>query len=109
MAPAGRIAAFVLALLLGAVSAAAARAQAVAPGDDLQARIDAAAPGQVLRLLPGRHAGPVRVRHPVSLVGERGAVIAGNGKGSVVVVEAPDVRIEGLEITGSGTDVPGMD
>ena len=36
-------------------------------------------------------------------------MIAGNGTGSVVTVEAPDVRIEGLEITGSGIDVPGMD
>src|SRR5690606_7797285 len=63
----------------------------------------------VLRLAPGRHAGPVRVTRTLALVGEPGAVLAGTGQGSVIVVEAPGVRIENLEVTGSGIDVPAMD
>jgi nitrous oxidase accessory protein len=78
-------------------------------GQPLQPLLDAAQPGEVLRLGPGRHAGPLTIRTSVALVGEPGAVLAGNGKGSVVTVEAPDVRIERLEISGSGIDVPGMD
>ncbi len=81
----------------------------VEPGTALQPLIDAAAPGEVLRLAPGRHAGPLLVDRPLALVGEPGAVIVGTGKGSVVTVTAPDVRIEDLEITGSGIDVPAMD
>ena len=61
----------------------------------------------MLRLAPGRHAGPLRIDTSVALVGEPGARLEGAGTGSVVVVTAPDVRIEGLEITGSGIDLPG--
>ena len=75
----------------------------------LQPLLDTARPGQVLRLGPGRHAGPLTIRTSVALIGEPGAAIAGNGRGSVVTVEAPDVRIESVEITGSGMDLPGMD
>src|SRR5690606_18624886 len=78
----------------------AAKAAGVVPaGEPLQPLIDAAAPGAVLRLGPGRHAGPLYIRHSLALVGEPGAAIAGNGKGNVITVEAPDVRIEGLEIS----------
>ncbi|MCC7082443.1 MAG: nitrous oxide reductase family maturation protein NosD [Burkholderiales bacterium] len=78
-------------------------------GEALQPLLDTAHPGQVLRLGPGRHAGPLTIRTSLALVGEPGALIAGDGKGSVITIEAADVRIEGLEITGSGTDLPGMD
>ncbi len=81
----------------------------VAPGEALQPLIDAALPGQVLRLAAGRHAGGLHIDRPLSLIGEPGAVIVGTGRGSVLRVTAPDVRIEHLEITGSGIDVPAMD
>jgi nitrous oxidase accessory protein len=45
----------------------------------------------------------------LTLLGNGGAVLAGPGSGSVITVTAPDVRIEGLEITGSGLDLPRMD
>jgi nitrous oxidase accessory protein len=51
----------------------------------------------------------VRIRTPIALIGAPGVIVAGDGEGSVVTVEAADVRIEGLEITGSGTDLPRMD
>ena len=87
----------------------AAAERRVAPGEALQPLIDAAPPGQVLRLASGRHAGPVHIARPLTLIGEPGAVLQGSGQGSVITVTAPDVRIEGLQITGSGTDLPGMD
>lgn len=75
----------------------------------LQAAIDAAAVGDVVRVAPGRHAGPLRIDKPLTLRGEPGTVISGTGRGSVITVTAPDVRIEGLEIRGSGVDLPAMD
>jgi len=81
----------------------------VAPGEPIQPLLDVLPPGATIRLAPGRHAGPLRIDRPLALLGEAGAVLAGPGTGSVVVVSAPDVRIEGLEITGSGLDTPAMD
>lgn len=81
----------------------------VAPGMSLQPVVEAAAPGDTIRLAAGRHAGPVVIDRTLSLIGEPGAVLSGPGTGSVVTVMAPDVRIRGLEITGSGTDLAAMD
>src|SRR5690606_37684915 len=75
----------------------------------LQPVIDAAAPGDSIRLAAGRHAGPVVVDRTLSLLGEEGAVLAGPGSGRAVTVSAPDVRVQGLEITGAGIDLPAMD
>src|SRR5688572_3518538 len=74
-------------------------------GQPIQPVLDAAAPGDVIRLAPGRHAGPLLIERALALVGEPGAVLAGPGEGSVITVMVPDVRVEGLEITGSGTDL----
>jgi nitrous oxidase accessory protein len=98
-----------VALFLAHWSPAAAAEVRIAAGDPVQPRIEAALPGDVLRLGPGRHAGPLVIDRPLALLGEPGAVIVGPGEGSVVTVTADDVRIEGLEITGSGIDLPAMD
>lgn len=95
-------------LLAGATAALAAEVR-IAAGEAIQPRIEAASPGDVLRLAPGRHAGPLVIDRPLALVGEPGAILVGPGHGSVVTVTADDVRIEGLEITGSGIDLPAMD
>jgi nitrous oxidase accessory protein len=101
----------VLAAALTACASAAAGAgeRIVAPGEAIQPLLDAARAGEVIRLAPGRHAGPLRIDRPLTLLGNGGAVLAGPGSGSVITVTAPDVRIEGLEITGSGLDLPRMD
>src|SRR5688572_5107929 len=66
------------------VAAPAARERVVAPGTPIQPLLDAARPGQVIRLAPGRHAGPLRIGRTLSLLGEPGAVLVGPGTGSVI-------------------------
>jgi nitrous oxidase accessory protein len=68
----------------------------------LQERINSAAPNATVRLEPGVHAGPIVINRPVTLVGDPGAEIRGNGLGSVITVSADDVCLRGLRITGSG-------
>lgn len=102
---------FHLLTMLAAVAAAPAAAEVrdIAPGQPLQEAVAAAAAGDVLRLLPGEHAGPVTVDRRLALVGEQGAAIVGNGEGSVLTLTVPGIRIEGLTVRGSGLDVPAMD
>ncbi|WP_222564274.1 nitrous oxide reductase family maturation protein NosD [Novilysobacter antarcticus] len=94
---------------LALVPAAYAAELRVQPGTSLQPVIEAATPGDTIVLAAGRYDGPLLVDRTLSLVGEPGAVIAGPGTGSVVTVTAPEVQIRGIEITGSGLDVPAMD
>lgn len=94
---------------LAVLGSAGAAQRRVEPGTALQPLIEAAAPGEVLLLAPGRHAGPLVIDRPLALRGEPGAIVEGPGTGSVITVTAPDVRIEGLEVTGSGSDLPAMD
>jgi nitrous oxidase accessory protein len=68
----------------------------------LQERIDAAASGDTIRIEAGVHAGSVVINKPLTIVGERGAEIRGNGSGNVVTIAADDVTVSGLRITGSG-------
>lgn len=94
---------------LASASQALAAERLVPPGTPLQPAIETAIPGDIIRLEAGRHAGPVVIDRTLSLIGEPGAVLAGPGTGSVVTVTAPDVRIHGMEISGSGVDLPAMD
>jgi nitrous oxidase accessory protein len=81
----------------------------VEPGRDVQAAIDAAAPGDVVALLPGVHGGPVKLDKPVALEGSEGSVLIGPGAGTVVTVSAPGAVVRGLVIRGSGDDLQAMD
>ena len=76
----------------------------VAPGQrNLERAIATAEDGDTLRLLKGEHSGPVTIHRPLTVLGaEDGAVIKGNGKGSVITVMAPDVVIRDIGVTGSG-------
>src|SRR5215471_15729973 len=68
----------------------------------LQERIDAAAPNETIRVESGVHPGAIVINKSVTLVGDQGAEIRGNGSGKVVTVAANDVTLRGLRITGSG-------
>ena len=90
-------------------SPAEAATTAISLGQSVQSAIAAAAPGDVLTLRAGRYDGVVVVDKPLTLTGEPGATIVGPGAGSVITVNAPDVAIRALTITGSGIGPEGMD
>ncbi|WP_187428100.1 putative ABC transporter binding protein NosD [Roseobacter fucihabitans] len=75
---------------------------ALAGTTPLQPIIDAAAPGAVLRLQPGHYAGPLLLSKPVHLIGGAGVHVTGQGQGSVLTLDAKDIRVQGLHVTGSG-------
>lgn len=107
-----RLAKIWMAALLAAIPHAVQAAEwIVTPsgGQTLSAVLDEAAPGDSILLKAGRHDGPLVIDKPVTLEGEDGAAIVGNGKGSVVTIEAPGVTVRGIEITGSGMSLPDLD
>lgn len=62
-----------------------------------------ASPGDVLRLAPGRHEGPIALDRPITLDGGGEALIEGDGTGSVLSVTGTDIVIRGVEVRGSGS------
>jgi len=68
----------------------------------LQQRIDASSPNETIHVESGVHAGAIVINKSVTLVGDPGAEIRGNGSGKVVTVAANHVTLRGLRITGSG-------
>ncbi len=71
-------------------------------GASLQEQIDDAEPGVSITLPAGEHPGPITITKPISLIGEPGATIVGDGQSSVITILADDVRIEGLRVVKSG-------
>ena len=70
----------------------------------LQEKIDQLKPNDVLRLPKGTFHGPIVIKTPgVTIQGVPGTIITADQKDSVIVIEANDVTIKGLKITGSGT------
>ncbi len=100
----GILGGMVLALVAFASAEADAAEQVVPPrpGALLQA-IQQAQPDDTLRLLPGRHDGPVLIDKPLTLDGGGAAHVVGSGVGSVIVVDAPRVSVLGLQVSGSGS------
>lgn len=103
-----RLAAIILAMTVAGQAGAATVDIEIEPGD-LAARVAEAQPGDILRLKPGLHAGPVVIDKKLTLEGEHGAIVDGGGSGRVIQVSAADVTIRGLQITGSGLDLETMD
>ncbi len=97
----------ILALALSTAHAAE-RDVPASPGALIRAVAEAEA-GDILRLAPGRHAGPVLIDRPLTLDGGGLAAIDGPGAGSVITVTAPDAIVRGLEITGSGSSSDPLD
>ena len=97
-------------LAAGPAWQACAERIAVPPGQaDLQAVLDSAAQGDVIALQAGEHRGRVRIARKVTLEGERGAVLQGDGHGSVITVTSPEAVVRGLLVRGSGRDLERMD
>lgn len=97
-----------LALLLLARPVAAQEAAGtlrVGPGEAYaspSAALEAAAPGDTVRVKAGTWAGPFTVDRPLVLLGEPGATLDGRGEGSVLTVTADSVEVRGLVLRGGG-------
>jgi len=112
---------------LGVASGARAQASAVeteghatAPGSlegrpaaahvsPLQARLDAAAPGQLVTIDGGIYHGDLVVDRPLRIVGAHRPRLVGSGEGSVVRIRAADVSFAGFDIDGLGGGDLGRD
>jgi nitrous oxidase accessory protein len=99
------------ALVLSVIAMSAIAGERVVPAEPgaLAAAIAAASSGEVLKLAPGRHDGPVALDRPITLDGGGEALVEGDGAGSVIVVSGPDVTVRGLEIRGSGSSHQSID
>ncbi|MDR6434775.1 nitrous oxide reductase family maturation protein NosD [Brucella pseudogrignonensis] len=92
-------------LSLGFCSTVMAAKVDVAAGESVQAAINKAEPGDVVRLGKGTHKGAVVIDQHIELIGEPGAVIDGQGTGNAILVNAPDVVVRGIEVRGSGRNM----
>jgi nitrous oxidase accessory protein len=86
----------------------AAGAREVAPGE-LPAALAAAQPGETLLLRAGVHRGALTIARSVRLIGEPGAVIEGDGSGTVLTLGAPGIEVSGLTVRGAGADLAADD
>ena len=99
---------FLLTLLTFPALAGAVERVVPAADGALAAALKTAQAGDVLRLSKGIYAGPLAIDVSVSIDGN-GATIDGQGVGSVITVNAPDVTLRGLTIVGSGSAGDGLD
>lgn len=105
-------------LLLGFLLLAALPAPAAVPAAeeltlaaqerDIQAVLDRLPPGATLRIPAGRHIVHLHIRKPVTLTGDAGAILDGEGHGDVIRISAPNVTIRGLTIVNSGRNLTHM-
>lgn len=92
------------------VPAAHGREWIVAAGSGaLLSTLEKAGPGDVVRLGPGDHRGPLILAQPVVLTGEAGARLVGPDQGSVVTIIGAGVSVSNIEIAGSGSSHETLD
>jgi nitrous oxidase accessory protein len=96
-------------LLAAGVALAQASEIKLAPGSDLQGAIDRAADGATIVLETGDHRGPIRLARRITVRGDPGATITGDGQGSVVTISAEGAAVRDLTIAGSGKNLQSMD
>ncbi len=101
-------AAFAASLALFALPSAAAVIGVAPEGGALGRAVTAAAAGDILKLKPGLHDGPVVIDRPLTIEGEAGAAVDGHGRGRTIEVTAPGVTIRHLLIKGSGMELDQM-
>ena len=75
----------------------------------LQARIDAARPGDRIVVVHGTYEGDLVIDKPIILTGEGWPRLLGSGTGSVVRIRAAGAEIDGFEIDGRGGGDLGRD
>ncbi len=87
----------------------AALAPAQAGAFNLTAALAAAATNDVIHVPAGIYSGPLVITQSVQLIADSGAVIEGDGEGTVVRIEAPDVELRGFTIRNSGRHLASED
>lgn len=100
----------VVVLVVSLFTALAAPAQAqttliVAPDGaytTIEAALAAAAPGDVIEVHGGAYPAPLVIDKTVTLIGVNQPVIDGQGSGSLVLINAPEVVFRGFTVRGSG-------
>ena len=98
----------VLLAVLFTALAAAGELHIKPDGAALQTAIAQAKPGDHVILAAGIYHGNFRIDKPLTLQGEPGAVLDGDGHGDVLRVRAPDVVLKGLVIRDSGNNLTDM-
>lgn len=76
---------------------------------DLNGALADAATNSVINVPAGVYHGPITINKSARLVADSGAVIEGNGHGTVVFIQAPDVELCGFTIRNSGQDLSAED
>ena len=72
----------------------------------LQAQVDAATPGALIEVQSGTYVGDLYIDRPIRLVGRGRPLLVGSGSGSVVMVRADGVLLDGFDVDGqSGGDL----
>jgi nitrous oxidase accessory protein len=82
---------------------------ALAAPQPLQPLLDATPAGGVLRLAPGSYAGPATIARAMTLDGQGKAHIKGDGRGTVLTLQASGAVVRGLVVVGSGETHDGVD
>lgn len=101
-------AAALIAMLVSGVAATAAVIRVGRDAPSPEAAVAAAQAGDVVELPPGDWPGPVRLDKALTLRG-LGGVLDGGGVGTVLYIDAPGVRVEGLQLANGGDDVGAPD
>jgi nitrous oxidase accessory protein len=96
-------------LLLVALPLWAAQINVVPGAGSLAKAIAGASSGDVLTLEVGRYAGPITIDRTLTITGTQEAIIDGLGQGTVITIDASDVRIAGVTVTGSGLSNEDLD
>lgn len=77
----------------------------VAPGQSVADAVQRARPGDTVQVAAGNYREHIVIDKPLSLVGSGRPVISGARSGDVIRVRSADVRISGLVLRDSGTDL----
>ena len=71
----------------------------------LQQLIDDAPSGQTIKIAPGLYQGNLVIKKSITLIGDGKVILDGKKQGSVITVNAPDVRLFSLQLRNSGTEL----
>ncbi len=95
-------------LLAGGVGSAQASPLVVSPDGPyrtIAAALDDAAHGATIEVHGGIYPGPLYVEKSVTLIGIDQPIIDGGGEGSIVIINAPNVTLQGFIVKNTGTQM----